>query len=209
MGALRSWPEFLYLITTHGFYHTVCISTMYKGVSGFWTYLFVMSKLIELGEDALDVYAPSTGVHRNWRGHSTRQSRSTSVDGMLFSEIQKLSGCESSYTTTLEKKICQDLAMFFNLNKAIAISRSAIHLQTICNKQTANIALPSLNRWHTLHHIAETAADLSPLVSPHHGFVLRLGLLHGPHGTGSMVSSHELHCPRSHVHILCLQIYEV
>ena len=49
MGAVRSWPEFLYLLTTNGFYHTVCISTMYKGVSGFWTYLFVMSKLIELG----------------------------------------------------------------------------------------------------------------------------------------------------------------
>ena len=69
MGALRSWPEFLYLFTTHGFYHTVCISTMYKGVSGFWTYLFVMSKLIELGKVVLSTFVwQDLSLIPNWSG---------------------------------------------------------------------------------------------------------------------------------------------
>lgn len=71
MGALRSWPEFLYLITTHGFYHTVCISTMYKGVSGFWTYLFVMSKLIELGDTLFIILRKQQLIFLHWYHHIT------------------------------------------------------------------------------------------------------------------------------------------
>ena len=42
MGALRTWPEFLYTIFNHGFYHSVCIPSFYDGVTGFWAYMFVI-----------------------------------------------------------------------------------------------------------------------------------------------------------------------
>lgn len=71
MGALRSWPEFMYLMTTHGFYHTVCISTMYKGVPGFWTYLFVMSKLIELGDTLFIILRKQQLIFLHWYHHIT------------------------------------------------------------------------------------------------------------------------------------------
>ena len=42
MGALRTWPEFLYTLFNHGFYHSVCIPSFYDGVTGFWAYMFVI-----------------------------------------------------------------------------------------------------------------------------------------------------------------------
>lgn len=71
MGAIRSWPEFFFLMKTHGFYHTVCISTMYKGVSGFWTYLFVMSKLIELGDTVFIILRKQQLIFLHWYHHIT------------------------------------------------------------------------------------------------------------------------------------------
>ena len=87
MGALRSWPEFLYLITTHGFYHTVCISTMYKGVSGFWTYLFVMSKLIELGENEGSGKLDTSDKKRVWNQNEASLVRKLITVDSAFNEL--------------------------------------------------------------------------------------------------------------------------
>ena len=52
MGATRTLPEFMHTLYTHGFYHSLCIPSFIENdrVSGFWTWMFVLSKVPELGD---------------------------------------------------------------------------------------------------------------------------------------------------------------
>ena len=47
MGAARTLPEFMHTLYTHGFYHSLCIPSFIENdrVSGFWTWMFVLSKV--------------------------------------------------------------------------------------------------------------------------------------------------------------------
>jgi hypothetical protein len=48
VGTIRVWPEFIEAIFGHGLVYSVCDSSVYYGISGFWGFLFAMSKLPEL-----------------------------------------------------------------------------------------------------------------------------------------------------------------
>lgn len=52
MGALRTWTEFLHVLSEHGIHHSLCVSSFIEKdrVSGFWTFMFVLSKVPELGD---------------------------------------------------------------------------------------------------------------------------------------------------------------
>ena len=47
MGTVRTLPEFMHTLYTHGFYHSLCIPSFIENdrVSGFWTWMFVLSKV--------------------------------------------------------------------------------------------------------------------------------------------------------------------
>lgn len=55
IGAIRTLPEFWAILTKQGLEYTVCQPKFFYGVSGFWSFLFTLSKVIELGDTAFIV----------------------------------------------------------------------------------------------------------------------------------------------------------
>lgn len=73
MGACRTVPEFLHILTHHGLYHSVCIPSFIEQdkVSGFWTWMFVLSKLPELGDTIFIVLRKQPLIFLHWYHHIT------------------------------------------------------------------------------------------------------------------------------------------
>lgn len=73
MGAFRTAPEFLHTLTHYGLYHSVCVPSFINQdkVSGFWTYMFVLSKLPELGDTLFIVLRKQPLIFLHWYHHIT------------------------------------------------------------------------------------------------------------------------------------------
>ncbi|XP_018319498.1 elongation of very long chain fatty acids protein 6 [Agrilus planipennis] len=73
MGACRTVPEFLHILTHHGLYHSVCVPSFIEQdkVSGFWTWMFVLSKLPELGDTIFIVLRKQPLIFLHWYHHIT------------------------------------------------------------------------------------------------------------------------------------------
>lgn len=73
MGACRTVPEFLHSLTHYGLYHSVCVPSfiIQDKVSGFWTYMFVLSKLPELGDTLFIVLRKQPLIFLHWYHHIT------------------------------------------------------------------------------------------------------------------------------------------
>ncbi|KAL3282825.1 hypothetical protein HHI36_005988 [Cryptolaemus montrouzieri] len=73
IGACRTLPEFLHIITNHGLYHSVCVPSFIEmdRVSGFWTFMFVLSKLPELGDTIFIVLRKQPLIFLHWYHHIT------------------------------------------------------------------------------------------------------------------------------------------
>ncbi|XP_050502354.1 elongation of very long chain fatty acids protein 6-like [Diabrotica virgifera virgifera] len=73
MGAFRTLPEFIHTLTHHGLYHSVCIPSFIENdrVSGFWTFMFVLSKLPELGDTIFIVLRKQPLIFLHWYHHIT------------------------------------------------------------------------------------------------------------------------------------------
>lgn len=73
VGACRTLPEFLHIIANHGLYHSVCIPSFIENdrVSGFWTFMFVLSKLPELGDTVFIVLRKQPLIFLHWYHHIT------------------------------------------------------------------------------------------------------------------------------------------
>lgn len=73
MGACRTVPEFLHTLTQHGLYHSVCVPSFIEQdkVSGFWTFMFVLSKLPELGDTVFIVLRKQPLIFLHWYHHIT------------------------------------------------------------------------------------------------------------------------------------------
>ncbi|KAL1491338.1 hypothetical protein ABEB36_011947 [Hypothenemus hampei] len=73
MGACRTVPEFLCTLTHHGFYHSVCVPSFIEDdkVSGFWSFMFVLSKLPELGDTIFIVLRKQPLIFLHWYHHIT------------------------------------------------------------------------------------------------------------------------------------------
>lgn len=73
MGACRTAPELLTTLTHHGLYHSLCVSSYVQQdrVSGFWTWMFVLSKLPELGDTIFIVLRKQPLIFLHWYHHIT------------------------------------------------------------------------------------------------------------------------------------------
>jgi len=73
MGAARTLPEFCHTFSTQGFYHSLCIPSFIvrDRVSGFWTWMFVMSKVPELGDTIFIVLRKQRLIFLHWYHHVT------------------------------------------------------------------------------------------------------------------------------------------
>ncbi|XP_003380416.1 elongation of very long chain fatty acids protein 6 [Trichinella spiralis] len=70
-GFLRMTPEFFYSLFYGGFEYSVCNSSYAKGVTGFWTEMFALSKLFELGDTAFIVLRKRPLIFLHWYHHIT------------------------------------------------------------------------------------------------------------------------------------------
>lgn len=68
-GAARTLPEFIHTLSTGGLYHSICSSNFVASdrVSGFWTWLFVLSKMPELVDTIFIVLRKQQLIFLHWR----------------------------------------------------------------------------------------------------------------------------------------------
>ncbi|KAJ2946865.1 hypothetical protein O0L34_g16195 [Tuta absoluta] len=73
MGACRTLPEFVHVLRNYGLYHSICVPSFIEQdkVSGFWTWMFVLSKLPELGDTVFIVLRKKPLIFLHWYHHIT------------------------------------------------------------------------------------------------------------------------------------------
>ncbi|NWI76888.1 ELOV6 protein, partial [Dryoscopus gambensis] len=70
VSACRVWKQMFFLLRTKGFKRSVCSRSFYvHPVSKFWIYLFVLSKLVELGDTLFIVLRKKKLVFIHWYHH--------------------------------------------------------------------------------------------------------------------------------------------
>merc|ERR1711974_453169 len=72
-GFARVFPEFLHTLTTRGFYDSICNTSFVEAnkVSSFWTWLFTLSKMPELGDTVFIVLRKQQLIFLHWYHHLT------------------------------------------------------------------------------------------------------------------------------------------
>jgi len=72
-GFARVFPEFLHTLTTRGFYDSICNTSFVETnkVSSFWTWLFTLSKMPELGDTVFIVLRKQQLIFLHWYHHLT------------------------------------------------------------------------------------------------------------------------------------------
>jgi len=73
MGFARTLPEFIHTLTTGGLYKSICDTSFVETnkVSGYWTWLFTLSKMPELGDTVFIVLRKQQLIFLHWYHHLT------------------------------------------------------------------------------------------------------------------------------------------
>ncbi|XP_039313032.1 elongation of very long chain fatty acids protein 6 [Solenopsis invicta] len=73
IGFTRTAPELIHVLRHHGLHHSICIPSFIEQncVSGFWTWMFVLSKLPELGDTVFIVLRKQPLIFLHWYHHIT------------------------------------------------------------------------------------------------------------------------------------------
>ncbi len=70
-GAIRTIPETFYVIHNHGWQYSVCIPSYTIGPTAFWTFLFTISKVYELGDTIFIILRKQPLIFLHWYHHVT------------------------------------------------------------------------------------------------------------------------------------------
>ncbi len=70
-GAIRVLPEFFYALTHHGIVYSVCDGGYAYGLTGFWAFMFVMSKVPELIDTFFIIFRKQQLIFLHWYHHMT------------------------------------------------------------------------------------------------------------------------------------------
>jgi hypothetical protein len=70
-GAIRVWPEFIDTIRVKGLDHSFCSEDYTHGVTGSWSWLFILSKVPELIDTAFIVARKQKLIFLHWYHHTT------------------------------------------------------------------------------------------------------------------------------------------
>ena len=71
VGSVRVTPFIVSFISKHGFADSCCVEPVVNGVYGFWVWLFILSKLAELGDTLFVVLRKQKLLFLHWFHHST------------------------------------------------------------------------------------------------------------------------------------------
>ena len=72
VASIRTIPETIHMISTHGFTSTLCDNSHYGVVPvGFWGFLFTVSKIVELGDTIFIILRKQKLIFLHWYHHAT------------------------------------------------------------------------------------------------------------------------------------------
>ncbi|MFH4975821.1 hypothetical protein AB6A40_002530 [Gnathostoma spinigerum] len=71
MGVIRMSPEMFWSIYSNSLKYSICTASFAQGVTGFWTEMFAMSKIIEFGDTAFIVLRKRPLLFLHWYHHIT------------------------------------------------------------------------------------------------------------------------------------------
>lgn len=71
LGMIRFLPEFIASLYYHGFEYSACVSSYAQGVTGFWTQMFAISKVVEFFDTAFIVLRKRPLIFLHWYHHIT------------------------------------------------------------------------------------------------------------------------------------------
>lgn len=71
VGVLRMTPEMWWSVMSNSFEYSICTASFAQGVTGFWTEMFAMSKVMEFGDTAFIVLRKRPLLFLHWYHHIT------------------------------------------------------------------------------------------------------------------------------------------
>lgn len=71
LGAVRTLPELVTAINAYGWQYSICVPTYFRGVPAFWSALFTLSKVLELGDTVFIVLRKQPLIFLHWYHHIT------------------------------------------------------------------------------------------------------------------------------------------
>uniref|UniRef100_A0A0M3I644 Elongation of very long chain fatty acids protein n=1 Tax=Ascaris lumbricoides TaxID=6252 RepID=A0A0M3I644_ASCLU len=71
IGVMRMTPEMWWSITANSLEYSICTASFAQGVTGFWTEMFAMSKVMEFGDTAFIVLRKRPLLFLHWYHHVT------------------------------------------------------------------------------------------------------------------------------------------
>ncbi|XP_045187615.2 elongation of very long chain fatty acids protein 6-like [Mercenaria mercenaria] len=73
LGALRTFPELIWALSYHGFEYSCCNSSFLQqgNVSAVWSFLFILSKVVELGDTLFIILRKQPLIFLHWYHHVT------------------------------------------------------------------------------------------------------------------------------------------
>jgi elongation of very long chain fatty acids protein 6 len=71
LGTVRSVPELIYLLNDKGIKYSVCVETFSYGVTGYWSWLFTLSKFVELIDTLFLIVRKREIIFLHWYHHAT------------------------------------------------------------------------------------------------------------------------------------------
>ncbi len=70
-GAIRVLPEFFYALTQKGVVYSICDGSYAYGITGFWAFMFIMSKMPELVDTLFIIFRKQQLIFLHWYHHAT------------------------------------------------------------------------------------------------------------------------------------------